>query len=209
LDNQELARRKPRQARARYKVELIFEAAMRLIERDGIDGLTTNAVAQTAGVSIGTLYQYFGDKHALLQAMVEREMEELAARIRSRVVGQPAARRGDRVRVLVGTVLETYGGRRRAHSSLMSYAMNHGRPGLLARLFDDVARWLVTRDLDGAGEAAAGMTPVQAYVLASAIFGVLRNLVALPVLPHGREDIEEALVRLVLGFIDTATGAGS
>jgi hypothetical protein len=53
------------------------------------------------------------------------------------------------------------------------------------------------------------MTPVQAYVLASAIFGVLRNLVALPVLPHGREDIEEALVRLVLGFIDTATGAGS
>jgi len=48
------APRKPRQERALHKVELILEATMRLIEKGGIEAFNTNAVAATAGVSIGT-----------------------------------------------------------------------------------------------------------------------------------------------------------
>lgn len=66
------ARRIPRQARARASVAAILEAAAQILERDGHAGFTTNAVALRAGVSIGSLYQYFPDKAAILAALVER-----------------------------------------------------------------------------------------------------------------------------------------
>lgn len=200
--NQDPIRRTPRQARSLYKIELIFEAAQHLIEEQGIEKLTTNAIAEKAGISIGTLYQYFGDKHALLDAMVAREMQRLSDAVRERLRAEPPRRRGDRVRALVAIVLDTYGGRRRAHSALISYAMSQGRPSQLGPLFAFVTQSLAGDDVVDADRKPVKMTQAEAYVLASAMFGVLRGLVATPVLPHAQADIEDALVRLVLGFID-------
>jgi AcrR family transcriptional regulator len=67
-------RRRPRQARSRATWEAIVEAAAQILERRGPAGFTTNEVAERAGVSIGTLYQYFADKHALLAAAARREL---------------------------------------------------------------------------------------------------------------------------------------
>ena len=66
-------RRTPRQARSRATWEAIVEAAAQILERDGPAGFNTNAVAERAGVSIGTLYQYFPNKAAILVAAAERE----------------------------------------------------------------------------------------------------------------------------------------
>jgi len=52
---------------------VILEAAAQVLEAGGLAGFTTNAVAERAGVSIGTLYQYFSDKGAVLRALAERE----------------------------------------------------------------------------------------------------------------------------------------
>jgi AcrR family transcriptional regulator len=68
-----IQRRSPKQARARATCDAILEAASQIFERDGADGFNTNAVAERAGVSIGTLYQYFPDKTAILLAAAERE----------------------------------------------------------------------------------------------------------------------------------------
>jgi len=67
-------RRRPRQARARATVDSILEAAAQVLQRSGVEGFNTNAVAERAGVSVGTLYQYFRDKDALLVAVTRREM---------------------------------------------------------------------------------------------------------------------------------------
>jgi len=67
-------RRRPRQARAQATVDSILEAAAQVLQRAGHDGFNTNAVAERAGVSIGTLYQYFPDKDAILVAVARREM---------------------------------------------------------------------------------------------------------------------------------------
>ena len=67
-------RRKPRQARSRATWEAIVEAAAQILERRGPAGFNTNEVAERAGVSIGTLYQYFADKHAILAAAARREL---------------------------------------------------------------------------------------------------------------------------------------
>jgi AcrR family transcriptional regulator len=67
-------RRRPKQARSRATWDAIVEAAAQILERRGTEGLNTNAVAERAGVSIGTLYQYFADKQALLVAAARREL---------------------------------------------------------------------------------------------------------------------------------------
>jgi DNA-binding transcriptional regulator YbjK len=72
--NQDLGRRIPRQQRSLDKIELMFEATMQLIEEGDVARLTTNAVAARAGVSIGTLYQYFDGKDGLLDALTTREL---------------------------------------------------------------------------------------------------------------------------------------
>lgn len=58
-----------------------MEAAARILERRGLDGFNTNAVAERAGVSVGSLYQYFPSKEALVAALSARERGLLAAEV--------------------------------------------------------------------------------------------------------------------------------
>src|ERR1700753_1263227 len=70
-------RKTPRQQRSTETVNVILEAAARILERRGLDGFTTNAVAERAGVSIGSLYQYFPSKEALTATLIGRETTTL------------------------------------------------------------------------------------------------------------------------------------
>jgi AcrR family transcriptional regulator len=68
-------RKRPVQPRAVETVSAILEAAAQILEAHGLDAFNTNAVAERAGVSIGSLYQYFPGKDALLIALMRREKE--------------------------------------------------------------------------------------------------------------------------------------
>ena len=70
-------RKRPRQERSQATVDTLLEATARVLVREGFDGLTTNGVAQHAGVSIGSLYQYFPNKEALVAALIERHIEKM------------------------------------------------------------------------------------------------------------------------------------
>ncbi|MBR8740165.1 TetR/AcrR family transcriptional regulator [Nocardiopsis sp. MG754419] len=72
-------RKTPRQQRSRHTVEVLLEAAAQVFEREGYDA-TTNRIAERAGYSIGTLYQYFPNKRALLYALAERHVRATGAR---------------------------------------------------------------------------------------------------------------------------------
>lgn len=77
-------RKEPRQARARETVEAILTAAARILTSEGFGALTTNRVAEVAGVSVGSLYQYFPNKEALVRALSERHTQGVRDRIRAR-----------------------------------------------------------------------------------------------------------------------------
>src|ERR1043165_2407897 len=64
-------RREPRQGRSRQTVQAVLGAVPRVIRREGVDAVTTNRIAEAAGVSIGSLYQYFPDKKAIFTALHE------------------------------------------------------------------------------------------------------------------------------------------
>jgi AcrR family transcriptional regulator len=64
------ARKAPGQARSKETVNVILEAGARILESEGLHGFNTNAVAAKAGVSVGSLYQYFPNKDAILLALI-------------------------------------------------------------------------------------------------------------------------------------------
>lgn len=68
-------RKQPRQARSKQTVEWVLEAAARVFKAEGFSA-TTNRIAELAGVSVGTLYEYFPNKEALLAALAERHVAE-------------------------------------------------------------------------------------------------------------------------------------
>ena len=70
-------RRLPVQARSQERVERILAAATRIVEEEGVDAATTRAVAAAAGVPVASLYQFFADRDAVLDAVLERELAAL------------------------------------------------------------------------------------------------------------------------------------
>lgn len=70
-------RKAPSQPRSEHTVAAILEAAAHILEDHGLERYTTNAIAAKAGVSIGSLYQYFPTKDAVTVALIEREMADL------------------------------------------------------------------------------------------------------------------------------------
>ncbi len=195
--DQKVARRRPQQERARHKIELIFEATIRLLERTDIASLTTNAIAETAGVSIGTLYQYFDDRQAILDALADREMAALSGRVIAALQGPPPDTAGGRVPLIMNAVLKTYGGRRRAHRLLMEHALARG-PGTrlvpLYRMLGDVLTSGPGRD-----SAQGAVSAAEAFVLTHAFVGVMRGALFSAAAPP-RAEIEAAMTRLMAGF---------
>mgnify|MGYP001820185411 CR=1 FL=1 len=66
-------RRKPSQARSRQSVDTVVEASAQVLEQCGYRAASTNRIAERAGVSVGTLYQYFNNKDEIFDALIERE----------------------------------------------------------------------------------------------------------------------------------------
>jgi len=64
------------QERSRFTVDAIYEAAIQVFTNNGYDGATTDLIAERAGVSIGTLYQYFPNKEAILIGIWNRNMDD-------------------------------------------------------------------------------------------------------------------------------------
>ena len=67
----------PTQDRAQVTVEAMLEAAVKLLKKGGSSAITTNRIAETAGVSIGSVYQYFPNKRAIFIALHERHIAQV------------------------------------------------------------------------------------------------------------------------------------
>jgi AcrR family transcriptional regulator len=84
-------RRQPLQERGRRRIEVLLDAAEKEFARVGYEAATTNAIAQRARTSVGSLYQFFPNKEAVLRALAERYLEQLRE-VHDRVFDDEAAR---------------------------------------------------------------------------------------------------------------------
>jgi AcrR family transcriptional regulator len=98
------ARRTPVQRRSRERVERILVAAEQIVVKDGVDALSTRAVATRADVPVATLYQYFADRDAIIVALIERHVEAMDDRLAAAIAGLERYS----VRSLVDVVVQAY-----------------------------------------------------------------------------------------------------
>ncbi|CAN5268559.1 TetR/AcrR family transcriptional regulator [soil metagenome] len=113
-------RKAPRQERAQATVEAILEATAAVLREEGYDGLTTNKVAEAAGVSVGSLYQYYPGKDALVTAVLLRFAEAQHAGFLSAIASVAAAP----VPVVIEKVIETLMAQSDADPLLATVLMN-------------------------------------------------------------------------------------
>ena len=202
--NQQVTRRQPRQERALEKVGLMLEAATRILDRQGLAGLTTNRVAEVAGVSIGTVYQYFNDKSELLDALAAREVQALSDSVLAALTGPAPTEPGGRIRALVRAVLDAYGGRTGVHQLLVGHLLaTHGATPLPG-MREAVVKMMSEGGIVGFDQRVHALAPADAFVLTHSVGGVVRALLAAPGRFDGaqRQAIEDALVRLVATVMD-------
>jgi AcrR family transcriptional regulator len=96
------------QRRARQTVDAILDAVVRILKREGFDAITTNHVAEVAGVSIGSVYQYFPDKRAIFVALHERHIEEIDRVVESTLVEHAASSLDELVRALFEAMIDAH-----------------------------------------------------------------------------------------------------
>jgi AcrR family transcriptional regulator len=104
------SRRRPTQRRARATVEAVLDAVVRILKREGAGAVTTNRIAEVAGVSIGSLYQYFPDKRAIFVALHERHIEQIDRLVERTLVEHAAAPLDELMRAMVEAMVDAHTG---------------------------------------------------------------------------------------------------
>jgi AcrR family transcriptional regulator len=102
------ARKVPGQARSQETVSVILEASARILESDGLRGFNTNAIAERAGVSVGSLYQYFSNKDAIVLALIGSFEEALHDAVLRAAQGGRGQELKARLRLLVRALVTVH-----------------------------------------------------------------------------------------------------
>ncbi len=101
-------RREPQQRRARETVEAVLDAVVRILKRGGVEAVTTNRVAEVAGVSIGSVYQYFPDKRAIFAALHERHIQEIDRLVEAKLMEHAASPLDTLMRAMIEAMIDAH-----------------------------------------------------------------------------------------------------
>jgi AcrR family transcriptional regulator len=132
--NAGVARREPKQRRARQTVEAVLDAVVRVLKVHGVDGVTTNRIATVAGVSIGSVYQYFPDKRAIFTALHDRHVEQISRLIDGTLVEHASSSMEDFVRALIEALVRAHASDPELHEVMAMVPHRAGPQALEARL---------------------------------------------------------------------------
>jgi len=164
-------RKEPRQARSRATVDAIVQAGARVLGAEGWAGFTTNKVAEVAGVSIGSLYQYFPDKLSLIEAVRSHHFEDVLRVIRT------AMDQRHPVRQFAETLVDGMIAAHLEHPALHRVMLDEvpGHPGLRSAHDAFTAEYLSRYTAAIAPYRRIAKRQLVAEVLSSAIEGVIHN----------------------------------
>ncbi|CCD94488.1 putative Transcriptional regulator, TetR family [Bradyrhizobium sp. ORS 375] len=198
----ETLRKTPVQKRTRQTLDVLFEATAQLLQSGGAKGLNTNAIAERAGFSIGTLYSYFKDKTSLLRALALREFARQEAEFAETLAAHRALPREAMVRAVVRQGFAPFAGRHRVRRHLL---VLFGNDVELQRALHDMVDRMTERLIDAVGIEAAAMPPARRYILVRAALGPIRAAVMCEHRLVATAELEDELVRLVLFLLQPET----
>jgi AcrR family transcriptional regulator len=198
-------RRQPVQERSQQRITRILDAADELFAEVGYEQATTNAIAARAEASIGSLYQFFDDKHAILEALARRYKDQLHA-VHENVLTPETARLPlpeiyDRIlRALADFHARNRGFRPLFHGSATAGELAAAGEALRQECIGRVEQMLAVR--------APGLSPARRKLLATINVEVTRAL--LPLSESGDSRFRESMLgeikKLLLGYMEQAVG---
>jgi AcrR family transcriptional regulator len=200
-------RKSPRQERSAHTVETILAAATRVLERESLAGFNTNRVAAMAGVSVGSLYQYFPNKSSLIAALIDRQQTALAEAIEACVSAHEGRSLREALSALAELAIE-----QQYRRPLLAAALDHEETRLPigARLRESEQRigaavaTLLSRHAD---ELAAPLRPSDVHD----VFVIAKALVEADA-AAGRTpapDLRDRVVRALWGYLTTKAATGT
>ncbi|MEM7138370.1 MAG: TetR/AcrR family transcriptional regulator [Myxococcota bacterium] len=199
----EFQRKAPRQARARATVEVLLEATAQVLVERGYAGLTTTRIAERAGVSVGTLYQYFEGKAELVRTVHQRQVARAFDALAHKALSTEALAIAERIEQMLRALLEVKSARPSLSMALHATMLELDGPAYLERTISQTQS-LVGSVLENHADDLRGVDlDLAAFVLTNAVDGVIEAAIATDRLadPH----LIEALTRLVLGYLDGAS----
>lgn len=188
-------RRTPKQRRSQFTREAIFEATAQIIETQGEAALTTNRIAERAGVSVGTLYQYFANKEAILVEIARRE----SARLEDFTVNLIAEGRdiAETTRPTIRFYINMLADRPATRRAALKAIQNAEAAPAIGKSTDRISNRL---------SSSVSANRVDFFVLTRAVTGIVKAAVLEGFAGLYQTEFENAIVRLVQGFRSAARG---
>jgi AcrR family transcriptional regulator len=194
-------RKNPKQQRSRSLVDSAVEAAARILSRMGYEGATTNRVAETAGISIGSLYQYFPNRDALIGAVIDRHLDKFMRQTEKDFEDFPDLSPEQGIEKVIRRIASEYLKNRKLFAVLFDHMPRvqrtknilHSRRRGAELVLNALSRHghrIPHRDLKSAS-----------YVIVNAVMGVLLMASLDEELPLGEDELVRELVDMVLGHL--------
>ena len=197
-------RKTPVQARAAITVEAICEATIQVLLSHGAERLTTTRVADRAGVSVGTLYQYYPNKRSLLYAVMEEHLDRVATAVESaceQARNQPLA---EMIKQVVEVFVDTKMDRADISVALYKVAADIGGPELVKRVGQRM-RKAVEAMLHSAPDIKSAPDAFAIDTMLAAMSGTMRSMLEARPSPTTVRKHREQLVLLCQSYMAVAT----
>lgn len=195
-------RKSPRQARSRATFEAIVEATAQVLVEQGYEGATTARVAERAGVSVGSLYQYFPGKEALIAALIKRHTADLLRCARSIIEGAEGQPLEVGLRLVIRAGLDAHRIDPGLHKILAEQVPRVGTIGEAMEVSGALAALLETLLRSHAHRLPKSCDPARAaYLLEAALEAIThKSVIERPdMLADGR--MEDEMLALCLGYL--------
>ena len=199
-------RKTPVQARSAVTVEAISEATVQVLLSHGVDRLTTTRVAARAGVSVGTLYQYFPNKDALLFAVLESHLDKVAAVLTNACEQSHGLPLAAMVKAVVEPFVDTKMARTDVSLALYRIAADLGGVKLVKSVGERSNRALETM-LVTAADAEFEDVKFAARMMMASMAGTTRAVLEAGAQPATVRRLREHLVLLCCGYLEAVTNS--
>jgi AcrR family transcriptional regulator len=197
-------RKTPIQARSTLTVGAISEATIQVLLSHGAERLTTTRVAQRAGVSVGTLYQYYPNKQSLLFAVLENHLNSVMARVEAVCESASHKPLAEMIREMVEAFVDAKMERADISVALYRVSADVGGPALLKR-FSQRSRKAVEAMLQTAEDIKAPPDKSAIDIMLAAMAGAMRSLLEARPSPSTVRKAREQLVLLCQSYMAAAT----
>ncbi|MFY2856545.1 TetR/AcrR family transcriptional regulator [Achromobacter xylosoxidans] len=200
-------RKSPRQQRSQQTVDTILQATARVLAEYGYAGTNTNRIAETAGVSVGSLYQYFPNKNALIAALHDRHDKQMLALIDEVLDGNPAATLRERVAAIVAASLHAHLLEPALHRVLEREFPLFDQPRDHSRADQDIHRRMRHLLELHREEIAQQDRELATYVVLRIMESLVHAVALEPPAGFDPRQLEGAVVDAVMGYLGTPTAS--